>query len=941
MKTMKKILSLVMTLAMVLSMGSITPITTLADSNIYEIKTAEQLMTCANLVNNGTAGYCEADVTYKLMNDIDLSQYTASGGWTPIGSVTKPFNCNFDGNNKVVTGLKINRTGTDYQGLFGVTSSTSEIKNLGVNTCTIEGGSYVGGISGYAGGKVSNCFVTGYIVGINKVGGVVGVAADVLADCYSSDLTVSGTDDAGGIAGDVGGVVSNCYSTALIRGSAGIGGVAGTVTAAGEVNNCIALNRYVRATLSSVGRVAGTNAGTLLGNLAFEGMTTSSGIAFSGEKTGDGRDGADMSKLEAVNAGIWMDMGFDLSIWTFEIGLLPVLAGISGQNGDPGLYLTVLPGNNAMLSITPEQSEFRMSELPKQIVFTVTGMEGWTHSRIDWTTTHGLLSYPNDKNGEATLTIPENIEPDTIITITASNESSGKSVQATVVPTIVVTGVSLSESALTLDVGDYFELNATVAPENAADRAVTWSSEDTSVAAVTDGVVRGIKAGTTKITVTTNDGGKTASCTVTVNAVTVAVTGVTLNKTSTTLNVGDEEELSEMILPSDATNQTVSWSSEDPSVATVTDGVVKGIKAGTAKITVTTNDGGKTASCTVTVNAVTVAVTGVTLNKTSTTLNVGGEEKLSEMILPSNATNQAVTWSSEDPSVATVTDGVVKGIKAGTAKITVTTNDGGKTASCTVTVSAGTVAVTGVTLNKSTATLNVGASATLTATVTPSNATNKVLSWSSDNMSVATVTNGVVKGIKAGTAKITVRTGDGGKTAVCMVTVKQPVKSVKTLKSVYIVKGKSVTLPYVAAPEDATDKGVTWSGKSKSIVTVNSKTGKVTGKKVGKTTVTVKTADGGKTAKCTVYVVKRARKLKSIKISPNKAANLVIGKTLQIKTTLKPKNATGIVTKYKSGNAKVATVDKLGKVTAKAAGKTTITVTAGNKKKSFTLTVGK
>ena len=198
-----------------------------------------------------------------------------------------------------------------------------------------------------------------------------------------------------------------------------------------------------------------------------------------------------------------------------------------------------------------------------------------------------------------------------------------------------------------------------------------------------------MKAGTATITVTTEDGGKTATCQVTVKANTVAVTGVTLNQTSISLVPGAGEGLKATVTPADATNKKVTWKSSNEAVATVTaNGTVTGVKAGTATITVTTEDGGYTATCAVEVINI-VNATGVTLNKTSTTIAVGASETLTATVTPDNATFKNVTWKSSNEAVATVdASGKVTGVKAGTATITVTTVMGGKTATCTVTVSA-------------------------------------------------------------------------------------------------------------------------------------------------------------------------------------------------------------------------------------------------------------
>jgi len=175
---------------------------------------------------------------------------------------------------------------------------------------------------------------------------------------------------------------------------------------------------------------------------------------------------------------------------------------------------------------------------------------------------------------------------------------------------------------------------------------------------------------------------------------TVAVTGVSLNKTSTTILVNGTEKLTATVAPDNATNKAVTWSTSDPTKATVENGTVTAKAAGTATITVTTADQNKTATCTVTVSATAVAVTGVSLNKTSTSITVGNTELLTATIAPSGATNQNVTWSTSNAAIATVNEGTVTAKAAGSATITVTTADGNKTATCAVTVTAGSTPIT-------------------------------------------------------------------------------------------------------------------------------------------------------------------------------------------------------------------------------------------------------
>lgn len=179
------------------------------------------------------------------------------------------------------------------------------------------------------------------------------------------------------------------------------------------------------------------------------------------------------------------------------------------------------------------------------------------------------------------------------------------------------------------------------------------------------------------------------------------------------------------------------------------------------------------------IGTVNYKVTGVSLSPSTLTLNVGVEATLTPTITPDNATDKSVTWKSSALGVATVdTNGKVTAVAEGTATITVTTADGGKTATCEVTVTQpAETPVTSVTLDKTSLTLDVGGSDTLTATVEPANATNKAVKWSSSNENVATVDqNGNVKAVGAGTATITAAASDGsGKTATCEVTVNGPV----------------------------------------------------------------------------------------------------------------------------------------------------------------------
>ena len=514
--------------------------------------------------------------------------------------------------------------------------------------------------------------------------------------------------------------------------------------------------------------------------------------------------------------------------------------------------------------------------------------------------------------------------------ITVATEDGGKTATCNVTVKAKVASVSLDKTEITLTEGDTHILTATINPDNATNKNVSWKSSNTSVATVSNGKVTALKAGTTTITVTTEDGGKTATCNVTVNEKIYSVENISLDKTSAILFEGETLVLTATINPYNATNKNVVWSSSNTSVATVVDGKVAALKTGTATIIVTTEDGNKTATCDVTVNA---KVTSVSLDKTEVELTEGDTHILTATINPDNATNKNVIWSSSNASVATVSNGKVTAVKAGTATITVTTEDGGKTATCRVMVNEKIYPVDGLSLNKSIAVLYEGETLTLTATITPSNATNKNVIWSSNNTSVATVANGVVTALNAGTAIITATTEDGGKAATCEIIVKTKVTGVSLDKSdVTLYEGENLSLIATIAPDNATNKNVVWKSSNTSVATVVD--GVVTALKAGVAIITVTTEDGGKTATCNVTV-----KAKVASVSLNKSeASLYEGETVSLIATIAPSNATNKNVIWSSSNTSVATVLN-GKVTALKAGTTTITVTTEDGGKTATCNI--
>ena len=380
-----------------------------------------------------------------------------------------------------------------------------------------------------------------------------------------------------------------------------------------------------------------------------------------------------------------------------------------------------------------------------------------------------------------TVTDPPDTDPKDLksLTITSDEDSLEVGEEATITVELVFsTGVTSTEVKWTIDnpaVGYLYS------PPQEETRKTTL--EATFVAR---------KAGKAKITVT--GGGQTDSCTITVTAPPpVTAASVAVTPTTLSLYVGGKKTVkAEVTMSNNKKNADVTWSSSDADVATVNanSGEVTAKAAGTATVTATSkakNADGDTVSagCVVTVTeAPVVAVTGVTISG-SDRRTIGLDEglTLTAVVQPATATNQAVTWDSSDTTVAVVNDGVVTPKAVGTTTITVTTADGGKTATCTVEVKRVTKPVTGVRIepaglvvqSKQGKTLSLereGQREIPTVTVLPADAENKSVTWTSSDEKVAVTENGAITAKGPGTATVTV-TSDANPNAVdrCQVTV--------------------------------------------------------------------------------------------------------------------------------------------------------------------------
>ena len=326
---------------------------------------------------------------------------------------------------------------------------------------------------------------------------------------------------------------------------------------------------------------------------------------------------------------------------------------------------------------------------------------------------------------------------------------------------IRVESVTISLPSAELEIGRTLELSATVTPPGATNKDISWSSTNSSVASVSAaGLVTALSEGTTTITASAD--GKKGECKVSVVKVPIMVTEVKLDKAELTLYECDEETLTATVLPDDATDKTVTWTSSDNSIATIESGKVKAVKKGEA--TITAKAGDKTAKAKI---VVLTPISGVSLNKDKLTLYIGETETLTATLTPAEATlKDPISWTSSDEAVATIADGKITTVGKGTAKITATAY--GKSASCDIEVLR---PVTGISLNKTTLEIPLEKTETLTASIIPADATPRgEITWLSSDTQIATVDAGKVTALSMGSTTVTASL-EGFK-AECNVTVK-------------------------------------------------------------------------------------------------------------------------------------------------------------------------
>lgn len=507
-----------------------------------------------------------------------------------------------------------------------------------------------------------------------------------------------------------------------------------------------------------------------------------------------------------------------------------------------------------------------------------------------------------------------------VITVSTVNGKT-TTVAVTVTP-VEVKSVTVTAEEDTLKIGQKLELTAVVQPSNATDKTLTYTSSDVNVAKVNQsGVVTAVSVGTVDITVKAANGKQGV---ISIEVVPIEAESVKAKSEEASIQVGKTVKLEFTVLPEDTTDSSLTFSSSDDKIATVSEtGEVTAVAVGTTEITAKTKNDKKT----VVKITVTAAEPDSVTADGKMELKTGETKTLEATVLPEEAEDKSLTYASDNSEIVTVSEaGVVTAVAAGTAKITVTTKNG-KTAIVEVTVSE--IEADSVSVKAAEVTVGIGRTVQIEAGIQPENTANQTLQYVTGNDETAVVNEkGVVTGKAAGETEITVRSVNG-KTAVVKVTV-VPVEAESVAfaeEKLNVVLNRTASVSAAITPEDVTDKSVIYASENEEVATVDQE-GTVKGISLGTVNITATTANG-KSAAVEVTVVPVEAESVTAEVE---LADINAGAVTVIKPTVLPEDTADKSVAYTSSDDKIAVVNDQGVVTGIGQGQATITVTTKNGK---------
>lgn len=329
-----------------------------------------------------------------------------------------------------------------------------------------------------------------------------------------------------------------------------------------------------------------------------------------------------------------------------------------------------------------------------------------------------------------------------------------------------ITSIKLSKSELSLIIGEEATLNVTYSPSDLPSPKYKWSSSDDEIVTVANGKIQAHKEGKVIITVTIPESDLSSSCAVIVSP--IKAKSIKLSSNNEVLEIGENTKLTYVIDPENTSYKEVEWISSDPNIATVLDGTITAVEDGECEITVQIKGTKTSDKCTITVNP--IKVSGIILDKTNKTVEQNESFALIAIVQPENAKDKSLIWNSSNPSIATVQNGIVNAINKGECDITATTVDGNFKATCSVKVLP--ISVKSISFNENSVLILESDKIQLTYHITPNDAENQSVHFSSSDSNIASVDNdGYITANNVGNTTITVTTNDGNHSAICNVSV--------------------------------------------------------------------------------------------------------------------------------------------------------------------------
>jgi len=563
---------------------------------------------------------------------------------------------------------------------------------------------------------------------------------------------------------------------------------------------------------------------------------------------------------------------------------------------------------------------------PEQVTLQLGQNTSLSHSILPANATNQQVSFRSENPAVANVTnlgAVSAISVGSALVVVATSDGGFSDTSRITVTGIPVSGISVTPSTDTLILGQTLVLTASLSPINATDDTIVWHSVNPLKASVSQtGLVTAIDTGWVSIVATSHDGNYPDSSRIYIQRIAVETLQVTPDSLS--LRLGDQADLTAVLLPANATNKQYTWRSDSPEIASVnSSGQVNALSLGLAHLIATATDGGLSDSCTVTVTG--IPVDSVRVLPESDTLKIGASLILRATVYPANASNPTVSWQSSNLNVARIdTNGKVSALQAGTATIVVHTSDGNHTDTTRLLIVP--VAVESLELLPARLTLHVGDTQTIQAVVLPDTATNRNLSWRSTQIAVATVSQtGRVTALTEGLTSVIATTQDGHFTDTVRLTVERiPVQSVSiSPNQSTLLIGDQLRFEAIVTPSNATYPGVLWASDNNACIQID-QLGNVRALAEGTCTLRVTTTDGGFTASASITV--HPIHVNSISLSPGELV-LQIGEETNLTAIINPQNATNPNYSWFSENTSIAHVDNLGRVSAITLGETYVVVT--------------